>query len=601
VEQINKNIPNIAGNFPTKPGVYKFIDKNGKIIYIGKAKNLKKRISSYFSKKHLDSKTRILVSKIETIDYVAVDSESDALLLENNLIKEYQPKYNILLKDDKTYPWICITNEPFTKVYKTRQKNNKGSQYFGPYSSGYFLKTILELIKQLFPLRNCNLNLTNQNILKNKFKTCLEFDIGNCLAPCVGLQSTSNYNDSINQIVKILKGDIKNLKVSLKQKMLLLSSELKFEEAQEVKNKLLALENFQSKSVIVSPTISNIDVFSFINDTDTAYVNYLKIVNGAIIQTHNILLKKALNESSSDLILHAVQRTREMFLSTSKEIILPFVPEYNLQDVKILVPKRGEKLKLLELSQKNVKQFRHDSLLNQLKADYGKVNVRLLAEVQHALRLPDLPVHIECFDNSNIQGSFAVASCVVFINAKPNKKDYRHFNIKTVSGPDDFASMSEIIERRYKRLIEEKAHLPQLIIVDGGKGQLSAALSALNKLGIAGKVGLISIAKKLEEIFIPNDTLPLYLDKRSEVLKLIQQMRDEAHRFGITFHRNERSKAFIHSELQNIDGIGNKTIELLLKEFKSIENIKNASANELEKLIGKSKTRILQKYFGVGE
>ncbi len=597
MERIKENILSIIQNLPPKPGVYKFINNEEKIIYVGKAKNLKKRVNSYFSKIHLDAKTRILVSKILHIDYVVVNSESDALLLENNLIKELQPKYNILLKDDKTYPWICITNEQFPKLFKTRTKINNGSLYFGPYSSGYLLKVLLELIKQLYQLRNCHLSLTEENITNNKFKSCLEFQIGNCLAPCIGLQDKTKYNESIQQIIKILKGDVAELTNNLKQNMAMLASNLKFEEAQELKNKLQILETFQSKSVVVSPTISNVDVFSIINDEDAAFVNYLRIVNGAIIQTHNIVLKKYLDESESDLLLSAIQNLREMFESTSKEIIVPFKPEFEVEKIKTIVPQRGDNLKLLELSQKNVKLFRHDMQMNKLKANYGKVNVRLLDEIKTALHLPELPVHIECFDNSNIQGEFPVASCVVFINAKPSKKDYRHFNIKTVVGPDDFASMEEIVERRYKRFLDEKKHLPQLIIIDGGKGQLSAALSSLNKLGIADKVSLISIAKKLEEIFKPNDPLPLYLDKRSEVLKLIQRMRDEAHRFGITFHRNKRSKAFLKTELEEIDGIGDKTIELLLKEFKSIENIKKASNEEIENIVGKSKTAILLNYF----
>ncbi len=597
MERIKENISSIVQNLPSKPGVYKFINKDEKIIYVGKAKNLKKRVSSYFSKIHLDAKTRILVSKIQQIDYVVVNTESDALLLENNLIKELQPKYNILLKDDKTYPWICITNEPFPKLFKTRNKIKNGSLYFGPYSSGYLLKVLLELIKQLYQLRNCNLSLNEDSITNNKFKSCLEFQIGNCLAPCIGLQNKAKYNESIQQVIKILKGDVAELTNNLKQNMALLASNLKFEEAQVLKNKLQILETFQSKSVVVSPTISNVDVFSIINDEDAAFVNYLRIVNGAIIQTHNIVLKKYLDESESDLLLSAIQNLREIFESTSKEIIVPFKPEFEVLNIKTIIPQRGDNLRLLELSQKNVKLFRHDMQMNKLKANYGKVNVRLLDEIKTALHLPELPVHIECFDNSNIQGEFPVASCVVFINAKPSKKDYRHFNIKTVVGPDDFASMEEIVERRYKRFLDEKKHLPQLIIVDGGKGQLSAALSSLNKLGIADKVSLISIAKKLEEIFKPNDPLPLYLDKRSEVLKLIQRMRDEAHRFGITFHRNKRSKAFLKTELEEIDGVGDKTIELLLKEFKSVENIKKASPEAIENIVGKSKTAILLEYF----
>lgn len=597
MKQIIENILITISNLTTKPGVYKFIDKTGKIIYIGKAKNLKKRVSSYFTKEHADTKTKFLVSKIEQIEFTAVNSESDALLLENNLIKEYKPKYNILLKDDKTYPWLCISKEMFPKLYKTRNRVNDGSQYFGPYSSGLFLKNLLELIRQLFQLRNCHYVFSEENIKKNKYKVCLEYHIGNCKAPCIGLQNEQNYDENITQIVKILKGDYHSIKNTLINKMNNFSADLKFEEAQDIKSKLDIFEYFQSKSVVVSSTLTNIDVFSIINEKDIAYVNYLMIVNGAIVQTHNLSLKKNIEESESDILLLAIQNSRELFESISKEIIIPFKIDFEIPNTKFTIPERGEKKHLLELSEKNVKHYRHDVIMHKLKADYGKVNVRLLELVMSSLRLPELPVHMECFDNSNIGGEFAVASCVVFINGKPSKKDYRHFNIKTVSGPDDFASMAEIIERRYKRLLDENQHLPQLIIVDGGKGQLGVAYEVLTKLGISDKVSLISIAKRLEEIFVPNDPLPLYLDKRSEVLKLIQRMRDEAHRFGITFHRNKRSKALITSDLNNIKGIGNKSIELLLKEFKSVENLKTAPPEEIEKVVGKAKTGILIKQF----
>ncbi len=597
MKPIDKKITEIIINLPDKPGVYKFLDKTGKIIYIGKAKNLKKRVSSYFNKVHDDAKTRILVNKISDLEFTAVNSNSDALLLENNLIKKHQPRYNILLKDDKTYPWLRITNEMFPKLFKTRNKINDGSLYFGPYSSGYFLKTLLELIKDLFKLRNCHYSFSQENIENKKYKVCLEYHIGNCLAPCVGLQNEENYNENIAQIIKILKGDYKSIQNFLINKMKNFSENLQFEEAQNIKTKLQIFENFQSKSVVVSSFQSNIDVFSYLKENDLAFVNYLKIENGAIVQAHNISLKNHADETDSDILLTAIQNIREIFESDSKEIIVPFEPEFTIPDVKHIVPQKGDRKKLLELSEKNVKLYRHDYLLQKLKADYGKVNVRLLNEVQNALQLPSLPVHIECFDNSNIQGDFPVASCVVFKNGKPSNKDYRHFNIKTVTGPDDFASMEEIVERRYKRILEEKGHLPQLIIIDGGKGQLSAALSALKKLELVDKVSLISIAKKLEEIFKPGDSIPLYLDKRSEVLKLIQRMRDEAHRFGITFHRNKRSKSFITSDLNNIKGIGNKTVELLLKEFKSVENIQKAGPEEIEKLIGKSKTTVLLNYF----
>lgn len=597
VKRINENILSLVNNLPNNPGVYKFIDSGGNIIYIGKAKKINKRVTSYFNKNVEDAKTQVLVSKIFNVEYIVVETENDALLLECNLIKQYKPKYNILLKDDKTYPWICITNEPFPKVFKTRKLINPEYQYFGPYSSGYLLQTLLELIKQLFPLRNCNFNLTEENIKNKKFKACLEFQIGNCLAPCINLQNSNDYNNNIQQIINILKGNIGDLNKYLKNKMQLYSNSLEFEKANDIKNKIQILQHFQTKSIVTSPNITNVDVFSIINDKDNAFVNYLKINNGCIVQVHNLLLKKYLDETESDLLLNSIQNIREIYKSNSNKIVVPVKLDFKIPNATVFVPKRGELLKLIELSQKNLKHFKHDFILNKLKADYGKVNIRLLEEIKNTLQLTELPVHIECFDNSNIQGTNPVSSCVVFKNAKPSKSDYRHFNVKTVVGPDDFASMEEVVERRYKRLLEEKEHLPQLIIIDGGKGQLNAAYKALNKLGISDRISLISIAKKLEEIYKINDSLPLYLDKRNETLKLIQRMRDEAHRFGITFHRNKRSNDFIKSELQNIIGIGEKTIELLLNKFKSVENIRNASNEDIEKIIGKSKTKFLITYF----
>jgi len=597
VKRINENILSLVSNLPRNPGVYKFKDFDEKIIYIGKAKNLNKRVSSYFNKNFQDAKTQQLVSKITNIEYIVVGSETDALLLENNLIKQYQPKYNILLKDDKSYPWICITNDTFPKVFKTRRVLNPDYHYFGPYSSGYLLYTLLDLIKQLFQLRNCSYNLTIENIKKNKFNTCLEFQIGNCLAPCVGLQSVNDYNNNIKQITNILNGNLSEINKYLKNKMIFFSNSLEFEKANELKNKLQILYKFQTKSIITSQKINNVDVFTITKDKDLGFVNYLKINNGCIVQVHNVLMKQYINETESDMLLNSIINIRNLYKSNSNIIVVPFYLDFKINIAKFLVPKRGEFLKLLELSQKNLKHYIYDYNLKKLKADYGKVNIRLLEEIKNTLNLTELPVHIECFDNSNIQGTNPVSSCVVFKNAKPSKSDYRHFNIKTVVGPDDFASMEEVVERRYKRLLEEKQHLPQLIIIDGGKGQLSAAYKALNKLGLINKIALISIAKKLEEIYKMNDPLPLYLDKRNETLKLIQKMRDEAHRFGITFHRIKRSNEFIKSELQNIKGIGKKTIELLLSKFKSVENIKNASNEDIEKIIGKSKAKFLITYF----
>ena len=593
---INNNIEHIKSLLnvlPSKPGIYQFFDKTGKIIYIGKAKNLKKRVSSYFNKKHNSAKTQLLVKKINDIKHTIVDTEEEALLLENNLIKKYRPKYNVLLKDDKTYPWICIKNEEFPRIFLTRRVIKDGSQYFGPYTSVRLVRNILDMLRHHYKTRTCKLKLSDENIQKRKYKVCLEYHIGNCKAPCVGKQTAQNYNNSINEIKNILSGNISSVTKHLRKLMIKYSEQYKFELANEVKEKILFLENFQKKSTVVNPKINNVDVFSIIDDEEYAYVNFLKVVNGSIIQAQNIEIKKKLDEDKSLLLPIAITEIRQRVQSFSKEIIVPFKIDYSLNDVKFIIPKQGDKKKLLDLSERNTKIFRLERHKQYEKINHTKHVDRILQTIQKDLHLNSLPIHIEGFDNSNIQGTNPVASCVIFKNAKPSKKDYRKFSIKTVEGANDFASMEEIVYRRYKRLIDEKQSLPQLIIIDGGKGQLSAALKSLDKLELQNKIAIIGIAKKLEEIFFPNDPVPLYLDKNSETLKIIQQVRDEAHRFGITFHRDKRSKAMIKSELDEINGIGEKTKEKLLIELKSIENIKKADFSELEKIIGKSKAKLI--------
>ncbi|CEN42620.1 UvrABC system protein C [Capnocytophaga canis] len=570
---------------PSKPGVYQFYDKSDSLIYVGKAINLKKRVSSYFQKKHESGKTRVLVKKIVRIEHIVVATESDALLLENNLIKKYQPRYNILLKDDKSYPWICVKKERFPRVFQTRKMIKDGSLYFGPYTSIKTVRTLLELIKELYPLRNCSYDLSEQNIQNQKFKVCLEYHIKNCKGACEGLQSEENYLQNISEIIEILKGNFKDALARFKKEMVSLATDLRFEEAQQIKEKIDILTNYQAKSTIVSSKINNIDVFSIVSDEEYGYVNFLQVAYGAIVRAHTIEIKKKLEETDRELLEFAIVDIRERFFSNSKEIITPF--EVTLpNNLQLTIPKLGEKHQLLELSLRNAKHFRQERFKQVKIADPERHTNRILSQLQRDLHLSEPPIHIECFDNSNIQGTNPVAACVVFKNGKPSKKDYRHFNIKTVEGPNDFASMEEVVYRRYKRLLEENESLPQLIIIDGGKGQLSSALKSLDSLDLRGKIAIIGIAKRLEEIYFPEDSIPLYLDKKSESLKLIQQLRNEAHRFGITFHRQKRSKVAIVSELDNIEGIGDKTKESLLKHFKSVKRIKEASLEDLQAVIG---------------
>lgn len=579
---------------PEKPGVYQYFDEQGRLIYVGKAKRLKHRVASYFNKdKYESAKTKLLVKKIRRIAFILVDSEYEALLLENTLIKENKPKYNIQWRDDKTYPYIVIKNERFPRIFSTRNVLKDGSKYFGPYASVKVMHNLLNLAKQLYPIRTCSLNLSEENIQAGKFRLCLEYHIGNCKGPCENLQSENDYAQSVSNIQRILKGNVSELIGDLKQLMQEKAAALAFEEAESLRAKIELLESFKARSTVVNPSIHNVDVFAMVSDDKFAYVNYMKMVEGAIVQSHTLELKKVLNEQKEALLSLAVFELRKRFGSRNKEIYLPFRLPILLDDMQQHVPQKGDKLKLIKLCEKNARQFMLDRHRMQEKLDPDRRSERILTTLQKDLNMKDLPMHIECFDNSNLQGSFPVAACVVFKNAKASKSEYRHFNIKTVEGPNDFASMEEVVGRRYKRMLEESQTLPQLIIVDGGKGQLSSAAKALQKLGVLKDVTLIGIAKRLEEIFIPNESVPLYIDKRSESLKLIQQLRNEAHRFGITHHRSKRQKASLSTQLTEVEGIGKSTAEKLLRHFKSIKRVREASTEELEAILGKSKTQKL--------
>ncbi len=595
-----RNLQAVAGSLPEKPGVYRYYDKEGKILYVGKAKNLKKRVASYFNKEPESGKLRLLVKKIAEIKFIVTETELDALLLENNLIKKLQPRYNIMLKDDKTYPWICIKNEPFPRVFSTRHVLNDGSEYYGPYASVRMMKTLLDIIRKLYPLRTCKLNLSERNIRKGKFKVCLEYHLGNCKAPCVGYQTEAAYRETITQIRSIIKGNLSEVIDALRRLMMEYAAKEDFENAQVVKEKLEILENYKSKSTIVNPKIHNVDVFSVLDEEGRAYVNFLKVMNGSIVQAHTVEIKKKLEETPREILTYAIADFRQRFGSQATEIIVPFRPDTPWEGIKVTVPQRGDKKQLLTLSLRNTQYFRMERLKQQELVDPERHTRRILEKMKSDLRLKVLPEVIECFDNSNFQGAFPVASMVQFVKARPNKKAYRHFNIKTVSGPDDFASMEEIIYRRYSRLLAEEKPLPQLIVVDGGKGQLSAAVKSLKKLGIYGKVAVIGIAKKLEELYYPYDTLPLYLDKKSETLRVIQHLRDEAHRFGITHHRARRQKGTLKTELTAIAGIGPGTAQKLLKAFKSVKRIKEASQDDLASVVGPSKAAVVYGYFHSG-
>ncbi len=584
------------GALPDTPGVYQFYDADDKILYVGKAKNLKKRVASYFTKVHEYGKTRVLVKKIARIKHIVVRTESDALLLENNLIKKYQPRYNVMLKDDKSYPWICIKNERFPRIFPTRKLIKDGSEYYGPYTSMRTVKTLLDLIRSVYSLRTCNYDLAQEKIDAGKYKVCLEYHLGNCKGPCENLQTADDYHKHIDDIREIIKGNFKSSLNYFKKQMKQLAAGMHFEEAQRIKDKIDVLENYQVKSTIVNPKINNVDVFSIISDSAYAYVNFLQLSHGSIIRSHTLEIKKKLDETDKDLLQMAIVELRQRFNSRSREIYVPF-PIVLAPELKLTIPKLGDKRKILDLSERNAKFFRQERFKQIKVTDPDRHTNRIMAQMKKDLRLTEEPRHIECFDNSNIQGSAPVAACVVFKNGKPFKNDYRHYNIRTVEGPDDFASMEEIVFRRYKRLLNENDPLPQLIVIDGGKGQLSSALKSLELLRLRGKIAIIGIAKRLEEIYFPEDPIPLYLDKRSETLKVIQQLRNEAHRFGIAFHRNKRSKTAINSELESIEGIGEKTARELLKNFKSVKRIKEASMEELVAKVGTARAKKIYKNF----
>ena len=581
---------------PNEPGVYQYFDKDNVIIYVGKAKNLKKRVSSYFTKNHENGKTRVLVKKIVNIKHIVVDTETDALLLENSLIKKHKPRYNILLKDDKTYPWICIKKERFPRIFMTRNVIKNGSEYFGPYTSVRTVRALLDLIKELYPLRTCNYDLSQEKIDAGKYKVCLEYHLGNCLGSCEGLQNEENYQLEITAIRSIIKGNFKETLAKFKQMMLNFAEKMEFEEAQKIKEKLDLLVNYQAKSTVVNPTINNVDVFSIISDETHGYANFLKIANGSIIQSYTTEIKKKLEETDKELIELFIIETRQRFNSQSKEIYVPFKVDVG-ENIKVTIPKLGDKKRIVELSERNAKYYRMEQFKQIKIVDPDRHVKRIMAQMQKDLRLSEEPRHIECFDNSNIQGTHPVAACVVFKDGKPSKKDYRHYNIKTVEGPDDFASMEEVVYRRYKRLLTEDEPLPQLIVIDGGKGQLSSALKSLDILDLRGKIAIIGIAKRLEEIYYPGDSVPLYLDKKSETLKIVQFLRNEAHRFGITLHRNKRSKSAIQSELEQIPNVGKQTITTLLRKFKSAKRVKNATFEELVSEIGNARAKKVYDYY----
>jgi excinuclease ABC subunit C len=589
----------IIKSLPEKPGIYQYFDDTGKIIYIGKAKNLKKRVGSYFTKSHdFSGRLRVLVKKIADIRFMVVDTEMDALLLENSLIKKYQPRYNIMLKDDKTYPWICIKKEPFPRVFATRQIVKDGSEYFGPYASVKTMNTLLSLIRQLYPLRTCSYNLTPKNIRQKKFKVCLEYHLGNCKGPCEGLQTEADYMATISEIRAIIKGNIQTVTRRMKEEMMRLADELKFEEAQRIKEKLDILSNYKSKSTVVSPGIAEAEVYSLLDSPKSAYVNFLKVIDGAIVQTHTLELRKKLEEPPEILLAMAITEFRQRYQSQTTSLIVPMTPEgMENTGLTFTIPHRGEKKHLLDLSLKNAKYFKMEREKQQELIDPDRHKKRIMEQMRKDLNMKEPPVHIECFDNSNFQGDYPVAAMVHFKNGKPLKKEYRHFNIKTVTGPDDFASMEEVLYRRYKRLLDEQKPLPQLIVIDGGKGQLNAAVKSLQKLGLMDKIAIIGIAKRLEELFKPGDPVPLYLDKTSETLKVIQHLRDEAHRFGITHHRKRLQKGTIKSDLTDIKGIGENTARELLSAFKSVKRIKEATEKELAEVIGPAKAKLVFSYF----
>ncbi|MDH6252237.1 excinuclease ABC subunit C [Chryseobacterium sp. H1D6B] len=582
---------------PSEPGVYRYYDKNEQLLYVGKAKNLKKRVLSYFNKNLPDYRTRIMVGKIQRLETTIVNSEYDALLLENNLIKEHQPFYNVMLKDDKTYPWICIKNEDFPRIFLTRNVIKDGSEYYGPYAKVRPAKILLETIKHIYKLRTCNLNLSPSKIAEGKYKVCLEYHIKNCEGPCEDLESKEEYDEKIDAIRGIVKGDFRKAKDYLVSQMMKHAENLQFEHAQTIKERIDILDDYQSKNTVVNPNIDDVDVFGMTSDETAAYVNFFKIRNGNIIQSFTTEIKKILEESDEDILEEALIEIRQKFGSDSKEVLLPFHLTVEIPNVKLVVPKVGDKKRIVELSEKNAKEYRLEKLKQVQIVDPERHTTRIMAEMQKLLHMPVEPRHIEGFDNSNIQGTNPVSACVVFKDGKPSKADYRIFHPKTVEGANDFATMEEVIYRRYKRMLDEGENLPQLILIDGGKGQLSSAVKSLRLLGLYGKITIIGIAKRLEEIYFPEDSIPLYLDKKSETLKILQRVRDEAHRFGVKHHRVRRKNSTIKSELDEIPGVGEKTTELLLSKLKSVKRIKESSLETLEEILGKSKAKIIYEYF----
>lgn len=594
---MNSNLELQLKTLPSEPGVYRYYDKNGQLLYVGKAKNLKKRVLSYFNKNQNGYRTRIMVSKIVRLETTVVNSEYDALLLENNLIKEHQPFYNVMLKDDKTYPWICIKNENFPRVFLTRTIIKDGSEYYGPYAKVRPAKILLETIKNLYKIRSCNLDLAPQKIEDGKYKVCLEYHIKNCKGPCEGLESLESYDEKIDAIRGIIKGNFRKARKYLEDEMFRFAANLEFEAAQTVKERLDILDDYQARNTVVNPNIDDVDVFGMTSDETAAYVNFFKIRNGNIVQSFTAEIKKMLEETDEEILEEALIEIRQKFASESKEILLPFHLNIEIPNIKLIVPKVGDKKRIVELSEKNAKEYRLEKLKQVQIVDPERHTNRIMAEMQKLLRMPVEPRHIEGFDNSNIQGSNPVSACVVFKDGKPSKSDYRIFHVKTVEGPNDFATMEEVIYRRYKRMLDEGENLPQLILIDGGKGQLSSAVKSLKLLGLYGKITIVGIAKRLEEIFFPEDPIPLYLDKKSETLKVLQRVRDEAHRFGVKHHRTRRTNNTIKSELEEIPGVGEKTIELLLKKLKSVKRVKEANLETLEEILGKAKAKVVWEFF----
>ena len=597
---MNSNLELQLKTLPSEPGVYRYYDKNRQLLYVGKAKNLKKRVLSYFNKNLSGYRTKIMVRKIDYLETTVVPSEYDALLLENNLIKEHQPFYNVMMKDDKTFPYLCIKNEDFPRIFLTRNVIKDGSEYYGPYAKVRPAKVLLEIIKNLYKIRTCNLNLAPEKIAEGKYKVCLEYHIKNCKGPCEGLESKESYDKKIDAVRGIIKGDFRLARNFLIDEMQTFAENLEFEKAQMVKEQIDLLENYQAKHTVVNPNIDDVDVFGMTSDETAAYVNFFKIRNGNIIQSYTTEIKKVLEESDEEILEEAIIEIRQKFSSESKEILLPFHLNTEFPNVKLLVPKMGDKKRIVELSEKNAKEYRIEKLKQVQIVDPERHTNRIMAEMQKLLRMPVEPRHIEGFDNSNIQGTNPVSACVVFKDGKPSKQDYRIFHPKTVEGPNDFATMEEVIYRRYKRILDEGENLPQLILIDGGKGQLSSAVKSLKLLGLYGKITIIGIAKRLEEIYFPDDSIPLYLDKKSETLKILQRVRDESHRFGVKHHRTRRKNSTIKSELEDIPGVGGKTIEMLLQKLKSVKRVKESSQETLEEILGKAKGKVVWEYFNSG-